>query len=100
MKARASQKRSTRSYKISYYLNLLSSVTQGEGRSLINAIAESEELDLFKTPLVRDFIDARWFGFASLWYKVGICFHIIYAIMLSLYIRATYMGAKITEIPS
>lgn len=100
IKALASKKRSTRSYKIGYYLNLLGSVQQGEGRSLINAIAESEELEIFKTELVRDLIDARWFKFAKQVYMIGICFHLIYVITISMYIRVTYMGAKISEIPS
>lgn len=55
---------------------------------------------MFETDLVRDLIDARWFGFASGWYKIGFFFHSVYVVMLALYIRGTYLGAKIREIPS
>lgn len=99
VKARASQKRRARSYKISYYLNMLNSMSQEDGK-LIDAIAKSKELSLFKTPLVKDLVDSRWQGFAAKWYQIGLVFHLVYVVTLSLYIRATYMGAKIKEIPS
>lgn len=71
---------------------MLSSMSQ-EDSNLIDAIAESEELALYETRLVRDFIDARWRGFAAKWYQRGFCFHLVFVVTLSLYIRATYMGA-------
>ena len=49
---------------------------------------------------MRDLIDARWYKFAKQVYQIGICFHIIYVVTISMYIRVTYMGQKITEIPS
>lgn len=55
---------------------------------------------MFKTPLVKDLIDYRWQGFAASWYKIGLCFHVVYVVTLSLYIRATYLGTQIKEIPS
>lgn len=78
---------------------MLSSMSQKDDK-LIDAIAESNEDDLFKTELVQDLVDSRWQGFAAKWFQRGLCVHVAYVVTLSLYIRATYMGAEIKEIPS
>ena len=47
------EKNLTKEYKIKFHANLLLSVFDGEnGAKLINAIAKSEELDIFRTKLV------------------------------------------------
>lgn len=50
-------------YKIKYEACLLPSMSQDSG-SLIDAIANSEELEIFKTKLVKDVINYKWDRFA------------------------------------
>jgi len=40
-------------------MNILCSMSQEDGQ-LIDALAESEELSIFETELIRDLIDWRW----------------------------------------
>ena len=46
-------------YKIKYQCNLMTSMSQERG-SLMDAIADSEELEIFKTDLIKDMLDYKW----------------------------------------
>lgn len=46
-------------FKIKYKANILTMVAEEDDR-LTNAIAESEELSIFQTELVKDLIDYKW----------------------------------------
>ena len=50
-------------FKIKYNLNILPSVNEAEGQ-LMEAIANSVELSIFTTDLVKDLIDFKWQRFA------------------------------------
>ena len=49
-----------------------------EDGNLIDAIAKSDELDMFETDLVIDLIDWRWNEFARAVHLRGFYFHIAY----------------------
>ena len=53
-------------FKIKYYVNLLTSIDQKDG-SLMEAIAESNELRIFEAQAIIDLIDFKWekFGYAA-----------------------------------
>jgi len=61
--------------KINYTLNLLCSMSE-EDAKLIDAICDSNELELFETKLLRDLIDWRWNAFAMKIHKVGFYIHL------------------------
>ena len=47
-----------------------------EDAKLIDAICDSNELELFETKLLRDLIDWRWNAFAMKIHKVGFYIHL------------------------
>lgn len=51
-------------YKIKYQLNLITSVSEEDG-PLMNAVANSDELGIFKTDMIMDMIDYKWNTFAK-----------------------------------
>jgi hypothetical protein len=53
------QKSTAKVFKIQYQCNLLTSVSEEDG-DLMSAIADSNELSIFETDLIRDMIDYKW----------------------------------------
>ena len=91
--------RDLRLYKVNYHLNLLPSMSQEDGK-LIDAIAESDELEIFETDLVIDLVDFRWEKFARKTHIRGLVVHITYILTLTMYIRSTYLGSSVDLVPS
>jgi hypothetical protein len=89
-------------FKIRYYINILSFATEDEDKAMINAIAESEEMDIFETPLIKDYIDFKWERFAFRQHLIGFCFHITYVVTLMYYIAQVYLKlegiVKVTDV--
>jgi len=77
-------------YKIKYQLNLITSMSEEDG-TLMNAVANSEELPIFKTDLIMDMIDYKWETFARRQHLIGLFVHLIYIIVLILYINRTFL---------
>jgi hypothetical protein len=61
---------------------------------LIEALANSEELSMFKTDLVKDCLEFRWQGFAFGFHFIGALTHLIKQIALILYINYTYLDYR------
>lgn len=78
-------------FKIQYQCNLLTSVFQKDGSGLMTAIAESNELEIFKTDLVRDMIEYKWGAYASGRHKFGACIHLCYVFTLIYYICDVFL---------
>lgn len=78
-------------FKIKYYINILSFAKETEDMSLINAIAGSDEMELFKTELIKDLIDFKWEKFARRQHLIGFSFHICYVTVLMYYIAQVYL---------
>jgi hypothetical protein len=70
---------------------MLTSVSAEDGK-LLDAIADSEDLPIFTTDLVKDYIDYKWVLFAKKVHMFGMCNHILDIILSSLYIRAAYLN--------
>ena len=74
-------------------------MSQEDGK-LIDAIADSDELEIFETDIVIDLVDFRWEKFARIIHLRGLVVHCIYIITLMMYIRSTYLGSSIDLVPS
>jgi hypothetical protein len=98
-KNRGAAFRDLRLYKVSYHLNLLSGVSQERG-SLIEALTVSHKLDIFETGPVRDLIDFRFDKFAKKVHAVGMIIHLIYFVILTCYIKASYLGDQFDQFKS
>jgi len=65
---------------------MLTSVSEEDG-DITAAIADSEELAIFKTPIVMDMLDYKWDVFAQSSHRLGCLIHIIYVVCLIMYIN-------------
>lgn len=74
-------------------MNYLSSMSEEDGL-LMNAICESDELEIFKSDLIIDLVDFRWNSIAKKVHTIGFCFHLCYILFLSLYINDTYLNSN------
>ena len=77
-------------YKIKYLLNILPSVSEKSGQ-LMNAIAGSEELEIFKSKLIKDLIDYKWNTFAQAQHMFGAFMHLTYVVTLMWYISEIFL---------
>ncbi len=58
---------------------------------LITAIAESEELKIFESEVVREMIDYKWEKFALAQIRIGAIVHFVYVVMLVLYVKLIFL---------
>jgi hypothetical protein len=77
-------------FKIKYQLNILTAMSESDG-AIMDAIANSEELSIFKSDLIKDMIDYKWQAFAFRQHMIGAIFHIVYVCMLMIYIVHTFL---------
>lgn len=77
-------------YKIRYQANLLTSMSQDEG-SIMDAIADSEELGIFKTELIKDMVDYKWQTYAQSQHTLGAFIHWVYVAVLMSYINVVFL---------
>jgi len=77
--------------KIKYQCNLLSSMSEKEG-SIMDAIANSDEIEIFNAETVRDLIDFKWAFYAEKLHLFGATVHFIYVFVLILYINSIYLN--------
>lgn len=81
-------------FKIKYNLNILPSVSEQQA-TLMQAISDSEELSIFTTPLIQDLIDYKWDRFAFQQHLMGAVIHIIYVIVLIIYIKEIFLDEEV-----
>ena len=62
-----------------------------EDGQIIQAIANSEELDIFKVNVVKDLIDFKWNAFAAKVHWFGWLIHMLYILALQMYIAKIYL---------
>lgn len=80
-------------YKIQYQCNMLTAVSTEDG-DLMRAIADSNELSIFETDLVRDMIDYKWYAYAANMHRFGAVIHIIYVCSLMYYISDVFLRTE------
>lgn len=62
-----------------------------EDGDIVQAIAESNEVELFLTDTVMDMIDFKWERYASRIHILGMIIHVIYLIYLLIYVKLTFI---------
>ena len=79
-------------YKIKYEALMVTSMSEitDDGR-LMEALAKSEELELFNTKLAQELIMFKWNQFAGGIHYLGAILHFVYAIALLTYIKWTFI---------
>lgn len=66
-------------------------MSQADG-SLMDAIANSNELAIYETDSVRDMIDYKWKTFAKRMHLFGGFVHLVYVLVLIAYIDHTFLA--------
>ena len=92
-------------YKISYQLNMLpilgeyitnaengEKVFNNENVSLMHMCIDTDNFDLFEVPCIQQVIDYRWDTFALNLHMVGAIAHILYVIVMLLYVNTVYIN--------
>ena len=69
-------------------MNLLTKMTETEenGLSLMQVLANSEEVEIFNTDLVKDVIDYKWYTYAIKIHALAAIVHASYVLVLIFYI--------------
>jgi len=57
----------------------------------MSAIADSTELSIFETDLIRDMIDYKWLAYAANMHRFGAIIHITYVFTLMYYISDIFL---------
>jgi maltodextrin utilization protein YvdJ len=80
-------------YKISYQMNILTMMTESDdkGLSLMHVLANSNELEIFETDLVKDVIDYKWYTYAIYIHTLAAIVHASYVFVLIFYIKHYYL---------
>merc|ERR1712238_260360 len=65
-----------------------------EDGTLMNAVADSDELSIFTTDMIMDMIDYKWESFAKTQHLIGGFIHVCYVVVLILYINKTFLSME------
>lgn len=65
-----------------------------EDGPLMTAVANSDELGIFKTDMIMDMIDYKWTTFAKRQHLIGGFIHVVYVVVLILYINHTFLDME------
>lgn len=89
---------SKRMFKIKYEALMVTSMSElTEDGRLMEALAKSEELELFNTELAQEIIMFKWNQFAGGIHYLGAILHFVYAIALLTYIKWTFIWLQPVE---
>lgn len=62
-----------------------------EDGTIMDAIANSDELSIYETDLVKDLIDFKWLTYARRQHLIGGFVHLIYVLVQIVYISHTFL---------
>ena len=74
-----------RVYKIKYTLNLLPSIDLQDA-SLMEALSETEELEIFNCKVVKELIDFKWTTYAGKYHFIGASIHLGFVLCFNYYV--------------
>ena len=80
-----------RVFKTQFHLNMLTSMEEQFGHTLMGAIANSDEIDIFETSVVKDAVDFKWAAFAMASHRMNAFMHIVQVILQQVYIANVYL---------
>ena len=83
-------------YKIQYTLNLLPDMDLGEDGSLMNALGDIEELEIFENKVVKDLIEFKWKQYAGKFHYMGASIHVIYVLIFNYYV-SSFLQVKLGD---
>lgn len=63
----------------------------------MDAIANSNELSIFTTDLVKDLVDYKWEKYALAKHSTGAIIHCIYSILLWYYVADVFLAEKVID---
>lgn len=74
-------------------MNILTKMTESDdkGLSLMHVLANSNELEIFETDLVKDVIDYKWYTYAIYIHTLAAIVHASYVFVLIFYIKHYYL---------
>ena len=72
-------------YKIKYTINILPSINESE-ESLMEALGETNELKIFQSKVIKEFIQFKWDTYAGKFHYIGAFIHIIYVLIFNVYV--------------
>jgi hypothetical protein len=78
--------------KLRFDVNMLPGFQAYKGDSLLQAISETDELEIFKCDVVKDFIDYKFDTVAYKIHRFGLYVHLCTVGLLMFYVNATFMG--------
>jgi len=84
--------------KINFEINMLSDCSPHENDTIMDALSQSDELEVFDIHVVKDTIDYKFYTFAFNIHLVGFYVHISYIVILMSYIIETFLG-ELDELP-
>ena len=70
---------------------MLTSMEEQFNHTLMGAIANSEELEIFETKVVMDTVDFKWSTFAMASHRLNAFMHIVQVILQQVYIANVYL---------
>lgn len=78
---------------MTYQCNLLTSMEEEDGYSLLNALANTTEgqLAIFETDVVRDLIQYKWNSYAARAHWLSGAIAVLYTASLALYVNDIYL---------
>ena len=62
-----------------------------QGMPLLKSIAECDELDIFNTSLIKDYIKFKWEGQGKRHHLMGTFFHFVQVLILIIYVYNVYL---------
>ena len=80
-----------------YTLNILPIITYEDGECknlnyLLTLLADTNELEIFKTKCIRDFLSFQWNSYAKFIQLIGGCIHLLYLILFIVYTNQVYLN--------
>ena len=79
-------------YQVKYQVNILPSVSDKYG-DLLDALfdAGDKQLEIFRSESVIDYLEYKWDAFAFKQQMIGLGFHLLYCVILIIYIDHTFL---------
>lgn len=84
-------------YTMTYQCNLLTSMKEEDGYSLLNALANStdDQLDIFEADVVMDLIQYKWYSYAARAHWLSGLMYLAYTACLALYVNDIYLRDEV-----
>lgn len=70
-------------------------VLNNENVSLMHMCIDTDNFDLFEVPCIQQVIDYRWESFALNLHMIGAVAHILYVVVMLLYVNAVYINDNV-----